>query len=70
MEILCQLIIDDVGEANEPNLLVSCYGGAEYFIMNDDLEKEFMKGIGQVATTKGKQQIKELIEKRKILQIG
>ncbi len=51
---LCQLIIDDIGKGNKPNLLICCYGGAEYFTMNDNLEKEFMQGIGQVATTKGK----------------
>jgi hypothetical protein len=58
LDTLCKLIVDDVGETNKPDLLISCFGGAEYFIMNDNLEKEFMNGIGQVATTKGKQEIK------------
>ncbi|CAF1023099.1 unnamed protein product [Didymodactylos carnosus] len=40
-------------DCQEPNLIVSCYGGAKYFTMNKDLEKEFMIGIAHVATTKG-----------------
>ena len=35
-------------------MLISCYGGAKYFKINDKLEKEFMIGIGQAAATKGK----------------
>ncbi len=42
----------------QPNLIVSCYGGAAYFTMTDDLEREFMDGIGQVAATKGQSNIK------------
>jgi hypothetical protein len=38
----------------KPDLLISCYGGAKYFKMNDKLEKEFMDGIGVAATTEGK----------------
>ncbi|CAF2997434.1 unnamed protein product [Rotaria sp. Silwood2] len=49
-ETLGQIIVKDVGA--KPKLLVSCYGGAEYFTMTDDLEREFMNGIGQVAATK------------------
>ncbi|CAF1278916.1 unnamed protein product [Rotaria sp. Silwood1] len=47
---LVEIIVKDVGA--KPKLLVSCYGGAEYFTMTDDLEREFMSGIGQVAATK------------------
>jgi hypothetical protein len=45
------MIAEDVN--TEPKLLVSCYGGAEYFTMTDELEREFMNGIGQVAGTEG-----------------
>lgn len=45
------MIIDDV--TTPPKLLVSCYGGAEYFTMTDVLEREFMSGIGQLAATEG-----------------
>ena len=52
---LCQIIKKDVGE--KPDLLISCFGGAEHFalnfIMNDKLEEEFMNGISQAALTKG-----------------
>ncbi len=51
-DVLAQIIRKDVG--SEPKLIVSCYGGAAYFIMTDDLEKEFKSGIGQLASTKGK----------------
>ncbi|CAF1622667.1 unnamed protein product [Rotaria sp. Silwood1] len=47
---LVEIIVKDVGA--KPKLIVSCYGGAEYFTMTDDLEREFMSGIGQVAATK------------------
>ena len=56
---LCQLIVRDEGKNNKPDLLISCYGGAKYFEMSDNLEKEFMFAVGQVATTKGKSQIEE-----------
>ena len=52
IQTLYQLITDDVGKVNTPELLVCCYGGAEYFVMRDNLEKEFRHGIAQVATTK------------------
>ncbi len=54
-QILTDIITQDVG--NAPKLLVSCYGGAEYFKMTDKLEKEFLSGIAQVAATQGKWQI-------------
>ncbi|CAM4747246.1 unnamed protein product [Rotaria magnacalcarata] len=47
---LISMIVKNVG--SEPRLIVSCYGGAEYFTMKDSLEREFMNGIGQVAATK------------------
>ncbi|CAF2202478.1 unnamed protein product, partial [Rotaria magnacalcarata] len=50
-ETLAQLILDDVG--NTPKLIVSCYGGAAYFTMTDNLEREFMNGIGHLAATEG-----------------
>ena len=34
-------------------MLISCFGGAEYFQMTDKLEKEFKNGISQAAVTKG-----------------
>ncbi|CAF4527317.1 unnamed protein product, partial [Rotaria socialis] len=45
-----ELIVDGVG-AN-PDLLISCFGGAANFAMTDKLEKEFMNGISQAAATK------------------
>ncbi|CAF3973191.1 unnamed protein product [Rotaria sp. Silwood1] len=57
-ETLFQIICDDV--VNKPKLIVSCYGGAQYFSMTDILEREFMNGIGQVATTKGQSNISNL----------
>jgi hypothetical protein len=52
------MIVTDVG--TEPKLLVSCYGGAEYFTMTDELEREFMTGIGQVAATESQSNVKTL----------
>ena len=37
----------------KPKLLVSCYGGAGYFKLTDNLAREFMDEIGEVATTEG-----------------
>ena len=51
LQTLANMIADDVG--NNPKLLVSCYGGAQYFKMTDKLEREFLNGIAQVAATKG-----------------
>jgi hypothetical protein len=65
MKTLCQLIVDDVGKTNKPDLLICCFGGAEYFTMNDNLEKEFMSGIAQVATTKREQQTKDCAFKQR-----
>ena len=50
METLIQLFTDNVG--GEPRLLISCFGGAKAFTMTDSLEREFMSGIGQLATAK------------------
>ena len=46
-------ILRDDATGNTPDLLISCYGGAKYFKMNDKLEKEFMEGIGLAAATEG-----------------
>ena len=54
-EMLCQLISEDVGE--EPRMIISCFGGAEYFTMTDSLEQEFMNGISQAASTKRMSQL-------------
>ncbi|CAF1447834.1 unnamed protein product, partial [Didymodactylos carnosus] len=37
----------------EPKLIISCYGGAKYFTMNEDLENEFLRGMAEAATTSG-----------------
>ncbi len=55
MNTLCQLIVNDVDKTNKPDLLTCCYGGAEYFVMTNSIEKEFRSGIGEVATMKRKQ---------------
>ncbi|CAF3823225.1 unnamed protein product, partial [Rotaria sp. Silwood1] len=49
LETLIAMIINNVG--SNPKLIVSCYGGAEYFTMKDSLEREFMNGIGHIAAT-------------------
>ncbi len=54
-QTLANMIAKDVG--NNPKLLVSCYGGAEYFKMTDKLEREFLNGIAQVAATQGRTHI-------------
>jgi hypothetical protein len=54
-QTLAHMIAKDVG--SEPKLLVSCYGGAEYFKMNDNLEREFLNGIAQVVATQGRKHI-------------
>jgi len=48
---LYKVIEKDVG--GKPDLLIGCFGGAKYFTMTDNLEKEFMTGISQAAATKG-----------------
>ena len=45
------LLSKDVGEKGLPNAIICCYGGTDYFTMNDNLEKEFMDSIAQIATT-------------------
>ncbi|CAF0986831.1 unnamed protein product [Adineta steineri] len=37
----------------KPDLLISCYGGAKYFKIDDKLEKQFKDGIGLAAATEG-----------------
>jgi hypothetical protein len=48
---LCQIVEEDVDE--KPKLLMSCFGGAQYFSMPDELQKELMNSISQAAVTKG-----------------
>ncbi|CAF3987825.1 unnamed protein product [Rotaria magnacalcarata] len=47
-EKLYKLIQDDCSQ--KPHLIISIYGGAKYFQMNERLEKEFMRGIIEAAT--------------------
>ena len=49
LETLVELVLNDVG--TKPELLVSCYGGAEYFTMTDRLERDFMDEVGKIAAT-------------------
>jgi hypothetical protein len=49
------LIAKDMG--NESDLVIDCYGKAEYFEMTDKLEREFSHGMAQVATTQDGMQI-------------
>lgn len=49
---MVQILRDDAC-GKKPTLLISCYGGAKYFKMNNKLEKEFMDGIGRAAATEG-----------------
>jgi hypothetical protein len=49
-QTLKDLITEDVKEP--PQLIVSCFGGAQYFTMSDDLEKVFINAIGEIAATK------------------
>jgi SLOG in TRPM len=50
------LVLKDC-ENNAPKLFISVYGGQKYFVMNERLEKEFMIGIVDAATTAGKELI-------------
>ncbi|CAF1481133.1 unnamed protein product [Rotaria sordida] len=50
-EKLYELIHNDCNQ--KPPLIISIYGGAKYFKMNERLEKEFMRGIIEAATTAG-----------------
>lgn len=47
-------MLEDVSDDRMPDLLMCCFGGEDYFEMNDNLEKEFMDGIAQVANTERK----------------
>ena len=46
------LLCEDFGK--RPVLILSVYGGAKYFTMAERLEKEFMRGIIEAASTAGK----------------
>ena len=37
----------------KPGLIISIYGGAKYFKINERLEKEFMRGVIEAAATAG-----------------
>ncbi len=50
-EKLYKFIHDDCNQ--QPHLIISIFGGAKYFKMNEHLEKEFMRGIIDAATTAG-----------------
>ncbi|CAF3913993.1 unnamed protein product [Rotaria sordida] len=50
-EKLYNFILKDCEQ--KPNLIISIFGGAKYFTMNKRLEKEFMCGIIEAATTAG-----------------
>ncbi|UJR07956.1 hypothetical protein I4U23_012235 [Adineta vaga] len=52
LSTMAEILKIDANNKN-PDLLISCYGGAKYFKMNDKLEKEFMEGIGLAAATEG-----------------
>ncbi len=53
-KILAQLMFD-VWKVKEPQLIMCIIGGAKYFKLNERLEREFIKGIIQVALKAGKQ---------------
>ncbi|CAM4872351.1 unnamed protein product [Rotaria socialis] len=48
-KLLYPLILADCGN-KKPSLIISVYGGAKYFMLTEKLEKEFMRGIVDVAT--------------------
>ncbi|CAF1019434.1 unnamed protein product [Rotaria sordida] len=50
MEDLFQFILEDCG-GQKPALILSIYGGAKYFTMTERLEKEFIRGVIDAATT-------------------
>ncbi|CAF1396077.1 unnamed protein product [Didymodactylos carnosus] len=60
IKILYDLIRQDVTDIDNPksgpDLIISVFGGAKYFTMNDDLEKEFMTSLAEAAKTKAPQQ--------------
>lgn len=45
-----RLIDPDINKG--PRLIVSCLGGARNFKMSDELETEFIEGLGRIAATK------------------
>ncbi|CAF3987348.1 unnamed protein product, partial [Rotaria sp. Silwood2] len=49
MKDLFQLILEDCG-GQKPALILSVYGGAKYFTMTEQLEKEFIRGVIDAAT--------------------
>ncbi len=51
VENLYNLVHKDCNQ--KPSLIISIYGGAKYFKMNERLEKEFMRGIIEAATAAG-----------------
>jgi len=53
MKILFQLMVEDCGR-KKPDLILSVYGGAKYFTMTERLEKEFIRGLIDAATTASK----------------
>ena len=53
--VLGEIVVENVG--TPPELLIGCYGGTEYFTMTDQLEREFINGIGQLSATKGQSPI-------------
>ena len=55
MSVVYDLLVNDCGgENNRPDLILSVYGGAKYFIMTEKLEKEIIRGIIDAATTASK----------------
>lgn len=50
--MLYKLILND-RNGQKPSLIISVYGGAKYFVLTERLEKEFMRGIIEVATIAG-----------------
>jgi hypothetical protein len=50
MEKIYDLIVGDCG-GKKPPFIISVYGGAKYFSLTDQLEKEFMRAIVHTATT-------------------
>jgi hypothetical protein len=52
MEDIYSLLLDDCG--HKPALILSVYGGAKYFTMTEQLEKEIIRGIVDAASAAGK----------------
>lgn len=51
---LFELILRDCN-GEKPALMISVFGGAKYFTMTERLEKEFIRGVIDAATTAGKE---------------